>query len=371
MKNIFTIIFVFLTSLIYSQSDPSNPAAPDQNRFAHNLTVEKSFILNKGKFKGKALEIGGTNIHRYLIPSSKAVYDFLMDSIGNASDGNGLYDGSDTIPVATLATVTESGGSTMDFGLGIFPNWPDFDEDGTEYGLYYGKNYYGELGLIYGNGKVYVSDGQANMSSLNSALTISDGGYSQYNNFVDYNNDPIEARTEVTDQYYQTWMGQFNRLAKIRLTNIIADSTIVFSINHTDFFGQERRVLAINLKDTLSNNISLYGYKYKLPNATPSSTNTAKSSMTWTGNTTTTVPSFTRQNYAQATGTTDGSGDLTITHNLPDATFSVTVTPNGTVPYICTVHTKGATTFKVRFFDAAGAAVTATAVDINWIAFDN
>jgi len=67
---------------------------------------------------------------------------------------------------------------------------------------------------------------------------------------------------------------------------------------------------------------------------------------------------------------TDGSGDITVTHNLPDATFSAVVTPTGTTPYVVTVHNKTATTFDVRFFDTAGAAVVSTAVTFDWIARD-
>ena len=69
--------------------------------------------------------------------------------------------------------------------------------------------------------------------------------------------------------------------------------------------------------------------------------------------------------------TPDGSGDITVTHNLPDASHIATVTGTGTTPYVFFVHTKGATTFLVRVFDMAGAAVTAGTVTFDWIARDN
>ena len=64
---------------------------------------------------------------------------------------------------------------------------------------------------------------------------------------------------------------------------------------------------------------------------------------------------------------TDGSGDVTVTHGMGTTPTVVLVTPTGTTAWICTVHTIGATTFKVRFFDAAGAAVTTTAVTASWL----
>lgn len=74
------------------------------------------------------------------------------DSLGNVvfgtGDGNGIYSSSDTIPVATLATVTESAGATMDFAIGKFPNWPNFSLNGTEAGFYYGQNYWGSVGIV-------------------------------------------------------------------------------------------------------------------------------------------------------------------------------------------------------------------------------
>lgn len=66
--------------------------------------------------------------------------------------------------------------------------------------------------------------------------------------------------------------------------------------------------------------------------------------------------------------TTDGSGDITITHGLigADTSFIVTAVATGTTFSNVQVHTKTTTTFKIRFFDAAGAAQTSTAVTCDW-----
>jgi hypothetical protein len=66
--------------------------------------------------------------------------------------------------------------------------------------------------------------------------------------------------------------------------------------------------------------------------------------------------------------TTDGSGDVTITHGLAGTPVEVWAQMKGTTAaYILNPHTYGATTFKIRVFDAAGAAVLTTAIDpIAW-----
>jgi hypothetical protein len=77
-------------------------------------------------------------------------------------------------------------------------------------------------------------------------------------------------------------------------------------------------------------------------------------------------------NIGAISTTTDASGDVTVTHGMGTTPTNVQVTVTGTsgaaVPYIAIVLTDtiGATTFKVRFFDAAGAAVTTTAVTAMW-----
>ena len=73
------------------------------------------------------------------------------------------------------------------------------------------------------------------------------------------------------------------------------------------------------------------------------------------------------ENIGAISTSTDGSGDVTVTHGMGTTPTAVLVTPTGTTPWIVSVHTIGATTFKVRFYDAAGAAVTTTAVTATWL----
>lgn len=73
------------------------------------------------------------------------------------------------------------------------------------------------------------------------------------------------------------------------------------------------------------------------------------------------------ENIGAISTSTDGSGDVTVTHGMGTTPTAVLVTPTGTTPWIVSVHTIGATTFTVRFYDAAGAAVTSTAVTATWL----
>ena len=73
------------------------------------------------------------------------------------------------------------------------------------------------------------------------------------------------------------------------------------------------------------------------------------------------------ENFGAISTSTDGSGDVTVTHGMGTTPTAVLVTPTGTTAWIVSVHTIGATTFKVRFYDAAGAAVTTTAVTATWL----
>jgi len=72
------------------------------------------------------------------------------------------------------------------------------------------------------------------------------------------------------------------------------------------------------------------------------------------------------QSRGTASGTTDGSGDLTVTHGLITTPTRVLATTGGTTFMQAQVHTKGASTFKIRFLDAAGAALPATSATADW-----
>lgn len=73
-----------------------------------------------------------------------------------------------------------------------------------------------------------------------------------------------------------------------------------------------------------------------------------------------------------AFGTTDGSGDLVVTlpATMPNATYTVLLTPGATTFQNVVTTAQNTTTFTARFFDAAGAAITSTGVVLNWMVID-
>lgn len=69
-------------------------------------------------------------------------------------------------------------------------------------------------------------------------------------------------------------------------------------------------------------------------------------------------------------GTTDASGDLTVTHGMSITPTVAVVSKNGAVTTgECQSHTMGATTFKIRFWTSAGAADASVARQAMWTAY--
>lgn len=105
---------------------------------------------------------------------------------------------------------------------------------------------------------------------------------------------------------------------------------------------------------------------YNLPKTAPSPTSGAISSPTWTAG----IPAFLRSQHKTISGTTDGSGDITITFDaaMPDATYTVIVTGQGATPYVYMTQPATLTTgsVKVRMFNLPGAAATSTAYQISY-----
>jgi len=98
MKHFLIILLLFISSSIYSQTAPygpvqrnnpstATPSRPGQNVIAEKL-ITKKFEISKGLFYGKAMEIRGDKLHSYLIPSSRAVWDFLQQNPGLSGAGD-------------------------------------------------------------------------------------------------------------------------------------------------------------------------------------------------------------------------------------------------------------------------------------------
>lgn len=69
---------------------------------------------------------------------------------------------------------------------------------------------------------------------------------------------------------------------------------------------------------------------------------------------------------ASTTASTNGSGDITITHGLGYAPTKIILTSNGTTFYHLQYHNITSTTFDIRVFDASGSAVASTSVALTY-----
>lgn len=245
------------------------------------------------------------------------------------SSAKSIYAGSDSLSQEnTYAAMAADGSQT--FALGYFPSFPFYDAGEANYG-YYNSPANGEQLLLWGRGNSYNYIGNSNATST--ILTSS-----------------------------KTAINQYGRI-------LVAKGKIEFTVGGGD--SDKRWTINIDTsKFEITRNISGTDRTYELlpPAEYPSTTAGAISSLLWTAGTS----SFLRSQHGVATGTTDGSGDLTVTFAaaMPDATYTLLVTPKGTTYYTTTYHTEATGTVKVRFFDAAGAAVTATSVTISYEAKD-
>lgn len=240
----------------------------------------------------------------------------LAGGSGGTADGNGIYSGSDSLSQTdTYAEMAADGSQKM--LLGYFPNSPSTSGSGR-YGIHIGRN---KVGLYNNRDNLEVYDQFIDLYSNNGAANIYADGFSHESRM-------ITRSASGSNQY-----------------NLIVDTIGYRVLSPTSNYR------LINFSDS------------------PDASSGAISNHIWTAGTS----SFLRSQHGVATGTTDGSGDLTVTFAaaMPDATYSLIATVEGTTSYTISVHTKTTGTCKVRFFNpATGAAVTATSVTISYEAKD-
>lgn len=75
--------------------------------------------------------------------------------------------------------------------------------------------------------------------------------------------------------------------------------------------------------------------------------------------------------YGSVSGSTDASGDITVSHDNDDGTFNVNVMVTGTTLYGVAVHSKTGSNFKIRFYNTTtGVAVPTTSVEADYTLTD-
>lgn len=244
-----------------------------------------------------------------------------------------IYSGSDSIRVPNILVKMAANGS-QNLGIGYFPNFPDYNNNTSFYGLFISPSYYGELSLMYsrndGSGRLNVYNNSVSLSA-NSASPVRYGLFSVYRGLV----LTTVGSPSINDKYW----------------NIVID-TSKFQITR-------------NISGTLRTYELLPASQYPITNPD------AISTLSWISGT----PSFIRSQHAVVSGTTDGSGDITITFpaSMPDVTYTVLVTGEGSTlyHYMTQPATKSIGSVKVRMFNTAGIAATATAYQISYEIKDN
>lgn len=293
-----------------------------------------------------------------------------------------IYTGSDSLRKPEIFVKMDSVGNQT-FFLGYMLSFPDRNYDNIEYGLYISPEYYGELTLMFKKDYLTMYNGEIDLvssSNTNSyTASINLKGDQHRMRFYTRNKSGINATTLNIDTSNVNFniYGFQTMESKYDLFNITCvPGSNIAHISAQDSFIQLRYSrpgdhLKFNVN---SNSFEFSGerltipFSYKLPIINPSLTVNARSNLSWVGTGSSTIPSFIRSQYGVSSGTTDVSGDLTITvPTMPDATYSANITVEGTTSYTVSVHTKITTTFKVRFFNpTTGAAVASTAVSCSY-----
>jgi len=301
-------------------------AAPGIVRLEAYKDITSEYFKESIDTTGHFVEIGGGVGSYQLLPITKPsttsnTVNILKWTAGVPSFG-ARYE-SDTIASDVYLRMPTNGSKS--FTLGYFPSYPSRTYSFNETGLYVNESQ-GEVGLMYKKDYLSMYNGDIFMSAGGEKSTVSLSGAQR--NILLINYRKFDNKT----------------------------------------FGMRLDTTGILIVDDLggSNNYQL------LPRAStskPSVGSGAISTLTHTAGT----PSFLRSQHGVATGKTDGSGDLTVTFSavMPDATYTMLVTVEGTTSYTISVHTKATGTCKVRFFNpATGAAVTATSVTLSYEAKD-
>lgn len=305
----------------FTNESPGYSLTPDTTKTPLFQVIDSVLVLNP--IVGFNLMAGLGNVTSSVLADTAAAI---------RATSNGIYSGSDSLSQENTCAKMSSDGS-QNFAIGHFPAFPDLESD-NDRGIYISPDYWGRIGIAWEN------------SSNNHKTHM----FASPN----YVETGISSYTAGANSRIRTKKGE----VEIQLTGLTNT-------------GKYWRVLIDTNKFQITRNISGTTRIYELLPASqyPSTISGAISNLIWTTGT----PSFLRSQHRVATGTTDGSGDLTVTFAaaMPDATYSLIATIEGTTSYTISVHTKATGTCKVRFFNpATGAAVTATSVTISYEAKD-
>jgi len=241
-----------------------------------------------------------------------------------------IYTGSDSLKTNVQVKMDENG--TQALAIGSWPYFPSrFYDYPREFGLFINKDY----------GEISITNGGATFSLFNNGGAYISAGL-----------------TSNSTDYVYIRASYFTRSAffEARRNNI------------SSYFRMSADTLGIKLEDYVLGSGNEYRFA-PLPSVSrPSSLLNAKSILIHNADGIESIPFYARFQNGVTTSSTDGSGDLSTTvPTMPDATYSVNITVEGTTSYTVSVHTKTTTSFKVRFFNpTTGTAVASTSVSYSY-----
>jgi hypothetical protein len=311
--------------------------------------------------------------------------------VGGSADGDGIYDGSGALSGSTTVTM---GGNTLDFsgdyvqmdslriGTGPFPEPSNFDYKLTIRDTLGGINNRATLAII--NESTYQSGSaillRDDVGGALSIQTFDDNftGFLQSSAYFSsgggrkllFTSDGDLATGGSSNVEFSP--GGFNEAPMLilnRSTGVDISSTTDFNSQNVNNVAQ-LSIDATTLDWLLDGDGTTLDFRrggtdYMRLDASGGLTLTS-GNLSLSNNDLNGVGNF---RVGATTNTTNGSGDITVTHGHSGTPTAIQITvAGGGTPLIPVVGTVNGTTFTVRFYNTSGAAVTSTSVSFYWTA---
>lgn len=333
-----------------------------------------------------ANSLNGTSSSRYNQAGTDA--PLIFGIVGASDDGNNSVGGELALRSSRTTSATAHGVTQSGDLLGRVTAWGNYDQTGATL-AWSGKTFTASMAFkateTFSNtargSKIVFSTTDNTTTTVDDRLTIDHDGsiYSTGGAAHDVTFDDVDQFSAYSnDQWLYAWDGA----AGFEGTYTNSPRTYKYGAANTldgqgysYLYSQRQSGTGGDLAFGVDSTSAWFGTNYdailyRLPTTQPDVSSGQQSILQQDGNGSNSEASWKKVASGITTGTTDGSGDLSVTCVMDDASYLVTATAEGTTFYTLTAHTKGTTSFKVRVFDAAGAAVTSTSVTVGWWLID-
>lgn len=325
--------------------------------------------------------IGGTALPGYLLGLDD-VGGFVWKDSSAYVDGNGIYGGSGTVPNGTIATVPGSGGNGLMFSMngGFFDTAPfltlkssaPFGKTNADIQWFNGSDQ--QIGFMGLSSTHYGFQANPDVSGVPQFLHFGYSGSGTLGGRMEFSRNV--GNSSVTFLGKQGGISFFVTSNKLQIDSsnieLFVGANDTLTINELPEIGNPQYVTSfgadgIYLKRTKIDSLfANAGTGYGAGNKEAGDLSKTESIYHPVYATDGTMIER-RMNYGTASGTPDGSGDLTITHGLGATPTIILLGPNTANNYTYYWHTAGGTTFKINVMDAVtGLPITAGTVSISW-----